>query len=80
MGPQGLVPLLEALTKRSKSGYLRQGAHHVCHDLSKMGFQDSVGPVLSALEGPEPEFAVLEPAREALDHLRRKMETMGEAR
>ena len=64
--------MLEALIKRSDSVWLREGAHHVLHDLSKgdLELKDLVAPVIAGLEGIEPEVEVLEPANTALDKLK----------
>ena len=48
-----LKPLFQALIERPDSPWLREGAHHVLHDLAKMGFAEGALPVLAALEGIE---------------------------
>jgi hypothetical protein len=72
IGKDSLVPLLEALARRSESVWLREGAHHVFHDLSKKGFMDLAAPILTALEGTEPGIEVQGPAKAALAKLRPK--------
>jgi hypothetical protein len=72
IGKDSLVPLLEALSRRSESVWLREGAHHVLHDLSKKGFMDLAAPILTALEGTEPGIEVQGPARAALAKLKPK--------
>ena len=69
---EALPPLMEALTKHSDSAWLREGAHHVLHDLAKKDpeVKDFVAPVITALEGIEPAMAVVEPASKALDKLK----------
>ena len=37
-----LQPLLHALTERADSVWLRDGAHHVLHDLAKMGLAEGM--------------------------------------
>jgi HEAT repeat protein len=81
MNIKGLKPLLEALEHRGDSALLREGAHHVFHDLAKGGLRKSLIPVLAALEALEPrgdvpwadrhELAVEVPlaARQALEML-----------
>jgi HEAT repeat protein len=81
MNIKGLKPLLEALEHRGDSALLREGAHHVFHDLAKGGLRKSLAPVLAALEALEPrgdvpwadrhELAVEVPlaARQALEML-----------
>ncbi len=50
MNIKGLKPLLEALRDRGESALLREGAHHVFHDLNKGVLRKTLTPVLSALE------------------------------
>jgi len=50
----GLKPLLQALKERGDSELLREGAHHVFHDLSKGALKKTLRPVLAALESIEP--------------------------
>ncbi len=54
MGIKGLKPLLEALRDRGDSALLREGAHHVFHDLTKGALKKPLTPVLAALEAIEP--------------------------
>jgi HEAT repeat protein len=54
MNIKGIEPLLEALEHRGDSSFLREGAHHVFHDLAKGGLRKSLAPVLAALEALEP--------------------------
>jgi HEAT repeat protein len=69
IGRDALVPLLKALIKRSDSVWLREGAHHVLHDLSKKGLKGLLTPVLAALEGVDPEIEVHGPVLKALQGL-----------
>jgi HEAT repeat protein len=69
LGSKGLVPLLRALIQHSDSVWLRQGAHHVLHDLAKRDLKDVLQPVLAALEGIEPSLTVPLAARAALEAL-----------
>lgn len=64
-----LKPLLHALTERADSVWLRDGAHHVLHDLAKMGLAEGTASVLAALEDVEPAATVPGEARRALDTL-----------
>jgi HEAT repeat protein len=50
MNINGLKPLLQALEHRGDSALLREGAHHVFHDLAKGGLRKYLVPVLAALE------------------------------
>jgi HEAT repeat protein len=72
IGRDVLPPLMEALTRHSDSAWLREGTHHVLHDLANKDpeVKDFVAPVITALEGIEPEIGVMEPAHAALDKLR----------
>ena len=69
------VPLLRALEKRGDSTQLREGAHHVFHDLSKGALRKYLRPVLDVLEGPQPgdqiPMAALR-ALELLDQMKRR--------
>jgi HEAT repeat protein len=65
----GLKSLLQALIERPDSPWLREGAHHVLHNLTKMGLAEGTLPVLAALEGIEPSATVPGAARRALDTL-----------
>ncbi len=50
MNVKSLKPLFEALIKRADSVLLRQGAHHVLHDLAKGELRVYLAPVLIVLE------------------------------
>jgi hypothetical protein len=54
MNINGLKPLLQALELRGDSVLLREGAHHVFHDLAKGALRKYLAPVLAALEALEP--------------------------
>jgi hypothetical protein len=69
IGHKAIVPLLETLVKHSDSYWLREGIHHVLHDISKGKFGKILRPVLVALEGTEPSLEVPLAARTALDAL-----------
>ncbi len=61
----GLVSLLQALEERSQSVWLREGAHHVLHELTADDLRDVMAPVLAALENIEPILEVPVVARAA---------------
>jgi HEAT repeat protein len=69
LGREGLVPLLRALEQHSDSEWLREGAHHVLHDLARGNLENVLTPVLAALEDIEPTIEVPWAARAALDAL-----------
>jgi HEAT repeat protein len=54
MNIKGLKPVLEALELRGDSVLLREGAHHVFHDLAKGQLRKYLIPVLASLEALEP--------------------------
>jgi HEAT repeat protein len=66
MGRKAIVPLLEALVKHSDSYWLREGIHHVLHDMNTGKITEVLRPVLAALEGPEPSLEVPLAAQAAL--------------
>jgi len=68
-GRSALVPLLQALNRRGDSLWLREGAHHVLHDLVTEKVKDIFEPILVALERPETRLAVPIAAKEALERL-----------
>jgi HEAT repeat protein len=69
LGPKGLAPLLRALIERSDSVWVRQGGHHVLHDLAKGELKETLQSVVAALQGLEPSLEVPRAARAALDAL-----------
>jgi HEAT repeat protein len=71
IGRKALIPLLSALTKRGDSLWLREGAHHVIHDLMREDLKAVFGPVLDAIEKPEGKLAVPLAAEKALDELKK---------
>ena len=72
IGRDALKPLLEKLTGHPESSWLRSGTLHVLHNLAKKApdLKLVVGPVITALEGFEPEIRCLGPAYAALDKLK----------
>lgn len=72
IGREGLAPLLEALEHNSTSVRLREGAHHVLHDLvSRKGMLEpslrtAIRPILTALNDVEPAVTVPRAAQKAL--------------
>lgn len=66
---KGLEPLFHALIRHADSALLRQGAHHVLHDLAKGELRIYLAPVLIALEAMDSTVqvpSVVAHAREAL--------------
>jgi len=54
IGRKALIPLLQALMEHPDSLWLREGVHHVLHDVDKEDINEILQPVLGALEGFEP--------------------------
>jgi uncharacterized protein (DUF302 family) len=73
MNFKGLKPLLQALTKKGDSILLREGAHHVIHDLAKGALRKYLVPLKIALEDVEPAVEVPQAAYNALDKLEKEM-------
>lgn len=76
VGYCSLAPLLQALIDRPESVRLREGAHHVLHDLVSRHLiervsREQVKPVLAALNGIEPTVEVPLAAHKALDALQK---------
>lgn len=71
MGRDGVIPLLRDLIKNSDALWLRQGAHHVFHDLKQTDLKAVLQPVLIALEDIEPTIEVPIAARKVLDAMQR---------
>lgn len=69
MNIKGLKPLLQALRKKGDSVLLREGAHHVIHDLAKGGLRKYLAPLKVVLEDIEPAVEVPQSAYKVLDML-----------
>ncbi len=69
MTVRGLKPLFQALIKHADSGLLREGAHHVLHDLAKGELRKYLAPVLIALEDMDSTVQVPIAASHALEAL-----------
>ena len=72
MGRKSVAPLLQALVKQPPSVWLREGAHHVLHDISTGDLEGVLKPVLLALEGAEPALGVPMVAKKALGKIERQ--------
>jgi len=57
-GNEALLPLLRKLIDRSDSSWMREGAHHVLHDLTDKDAREMARPVIAALEDVEPSLEV----------------------
>jgi HEAT repeat protein len=69
IGDDAAPPILHALTHQPDSLWLREGAHHVFHELKKRHAEDPLVPVLKALQGGEPSIEVPFAAEKALEQL-----------
>jgi HEAT repeat protein len=54
IGSKALVPLLQAIREHPDSFWLREGVHHVLHDVNNGKITEIIQPVIAALEGFEP--------------------------
>jgi HEAT repeat protein len=69
IGDKSLIPLLRALIDNPDSVWMREGAHHVFHDLSRGSYKEMLKPVLDALEGVEASLNVPFIAKSTLESL-----------
>jgi HEAT repeat protein len=76
IGRAAVMHLLETLTELPDSTWVRQGAHHVLHDLDADDLEEILQPVLKALESLDPEVETPVAAEIALLKLK-DSESMG---
>ena len=67
IGRKSVMPLLRALIDNPKSVWLREGAHHVFHDMDRGDWNKALRPVMAAFEHVEPSAEVTFAAKMALD-------------
>jgi HEAT repeat protein len=72
IGRKSIVPLLQALVDYSDSVWMREGAHHVLHELCRGDIKQVLQPVLAALEDIETPVEVPFIAKKALDRMEGK--------
>jgi HEAT repeat protein len=72
IGRKSIVPLLQALVDYSDSVWMREGAHHVLHELCRGDIKQVLRPVLVALEDLETPVEVPFIAKKALDTIKGK--------
>jgi len=72
IGRKAVVPLLETLVEHSDSLSLREGIHHVLYDMNRGNLDNTLRPVLTALEGTEPSLEAPLAARGALNALNKR--------
>ncbi len=70
VGRESLVPLLQALIKRSDSPWLREGAHHVLHDLATGDLKELLQPIVDSLQDVESAVEAPIAAKAILDQLK----------
>jgi HEAT repeat protein len=73
IGVDSVKPILEALAETPGSLSLREGAHHVLHDLEEKNvreYKNEIRQALDALESADPEDEVLVVARRLLDTMK----------
>jgi HEAT repeat protein len=71
IGSEALGPLLRTLIEDSDSVWLREGAHHVLHDLAHGSLRTALLPVVEALENVDAVVVTPLAAETALDVLAR---------
>ena len=69
IGKRVVEPILEALIDDPKSIWLREGVHHVLHDMDRGNWDGILRLVITALEDVEPSVEVPFAAKKALDTL-----------
>ena len=75
LGRKAVSPLLKALIGNPGSVWLREGAHHVLHDMYRGNWDTALKPVMKALEGAHPSVEVPLAASKAIGIIGTKGET-----
>jgi len=78
MNTKGLKPLLDALIHHADSTFLREGAHHVLHELARGESRPYLTPVLMALGSFEPAVEVPAAALRAIETMEESLRTAKE--
>ncbi len=50
IGDKAVKPILQAIVDNPKSEEVREGAHHVLHDLPTCSYRDAIKPVIASME------------------------------
>jgi len=66
---EGIRAILEVLIERKESYLLRQGAHHVLHDLNKKLEDNKIAELISLIEHPEVHVRIPMLAKQILDDM-----------
>jgi HEAT repeat protein len=69
IGGEAVEPLLKALVEHPDSPWMREGVHHILHELPENSIKEWVNPVLHALEDVEPSLEAAVTAKTALNLL-----------
>ena len=69
IGKPAMIPLLRCLLENANSLWLREGAHHILHDMDRGEWNEDLKPVIAALESFEPSVEVPIAAKKSLDTL-----------
>jgi HEAT repeat protein len=67
IGEKAIKPLLEAVIQQPDSLWIREGTHHILHELPENNLRELMKPVLHALEDVEPSLEVAVAAEAALN-------------
>ena len=70
IGWRSTIPVIESLIDHADSVWMRDGAHHVLHDLAKGRFQEPLEPILASLEGVEAAVEIPLTGRKVLEALK----------
>jgi HEAT repeat protein len=70
IGPEAITPVLNALIKQADSVWMREGAHHVLHDMARGRLKEVLWPVVAALEDVDSPIEVPFAAKAALNVLK----------
>ena len=70
IGPDAITPILKALIERPDSIWMREGAHHVLHDLARGELREVLWPVVATLEDVDSPVEVPFAAEAALNALK----------
>jgi hypothetical protein len=67
VGHPAVVPLLRVVIDEPESEWIKEGTHHVLHDMYRGELDVALQPVIAALESPESSLEVPLAAKSALD-------------
>ena len=75
LGRKALIPLLNALIENADSQEMRDGTHHILHDMNRNGIHRILRPVMKALESTDPALEVPAAAHQAVEELTEKLKS-----